>query len=576
MSGGSGATIRFGVFELDTRTRELRKCGIRLKLPQQAYCVLRALLDSPGELVTRDQLRHALWPDQAFAEFDGAINKCVSRIRMLLGDMGPTPRFIETLSKRGYRFIAPVSGQFRGATRNATAIAVLPFQNLTGDPTFGYLADGIAEALTTALGGLKGIRVISGTSARACLQARKSVQAIGRDLNVNLAVEGSVMRFAQLRVGIRVIDIEADSIVWKRTYDGELKDVLALCDQAAEALTAELQGSHAREFTASASSPATSAAYLTYLKGRYLWNKRNESDLYRSLAEFEAAVAIDPGFALAHAGMADVYVLLGILGLEPSSSAFRNARTAAERAVDLNSNLAEAHTCLAEVLKDHDWDWQGAEERFRRAIALNPNYSTARHYYAQLLVTQRRFAEAAEEIELARRIDPLSPAINAYVPYIYLASRDYARALKEGQRAIDLEPSSALARWQFGRACLLSGDVDRAVAELDHASQLANRRSLWQAMLSFALARAGDRSGAERILSDLTALAEGSWVSPYDLALCYVGIGDLESALDSLEEAYGARVMRIISIGDPELEALYPETRFASLIQQLDLPSPWQ
>ena len=352
-----------------------------------------------------------------------------------------------------------------------------------------------------------------------------------------------------------------------------MENLLVLCDRLTQAIAAEINGSPVPPRVSGRPSPVTRAAHLTYLKGRYFWNKRTEKDLYCSIGEFQRALAIDPGFALAHTGLADAYVLIGIWGFEASHSAFRMARRAAERALELDDGLAEAHTSLAEVLKDYDWDWPGAESEYRRAISLNPNYSTAHHSYAQMLVSLMRYAEAAEEIELARRVDPLSPAINAYVPYIYLAARDYARAADEGRRAVELEPYSPAARWQFGRACLFSGDVSQAVTELETASNLANRRPMWQAELCFARARAGDRSGAAAILSEMTALARSSYVSPYDLALCHAGLGHAEAALDHLEHAYKERVMRIISIGDPELDGLRLEPRFASLVERLRLPS---
>jgi tetratricopeptide (TPR) repeat protein len=312
--------------------------------------------------------------------------------------------------------------------------------------------------------------------------------------------------------------------------------------------------------------------HLAYLKGRYFWHKRTEQDLYRSIEEFQRALGIDPDYALAHTGLADAYILIGIWGLEDSHSAFRTARRAAERAIALDDTLAEAHTSMGEVLKDYEWDWGGAETAYRRAIALNPNYSTAHHFYAQLLATLARYSEAVDEIELARRVDPLSPGINAYVPYIYVAARDYERAVVEGRRAVELEPGSPLARWQLGRACLFSGNVRRAVAELETASQLANARTMWQAELSFARARAGDRSGAEAIVNDMITLMQHEYVSPYDLAVCYAGIGQAGAALDHLERAYDARVMRIMAIGDPEFDDLRQEPRFLSLMRQLHLP----
>lgn len=461
----SSATIRFGVFELDTRTGEFRKRGVKLKLTDQAYRILLALVQQSGHLVTREELKQTVWPDRTFGDFDSAINKSVSQIRALLGDNGPTPRYVETLSRRGYRFVAPVVAQPAAGGGAPTTIAVLPFENLIGDPGEAYIAGGLTEELTTGLGRFDRVSVVSRTTAQCCAAAAKSLAVIGRDLRVNAVIEGSVMRVGEaLRVNVRLVDIQSERIVWQSKYDSELRDLLVLCERLTQDVAAEIKASpKVSGLSARRSIQVSPEAHLAYLKGRYFWNKRTEQDLYRSIDEFHRALAIDPQYALAHTGLADAYVILGIWGLEPSHSAFRMARRSAERALELDDTLAEAHTCLAEVLKDYDWDWTGAESAYRRAIALNPNYSTAHHFYAQLLVSLRRYAEAAEQMELARRVDPLSPAINAYVPYIYLAARDYARASDEGLRAVELEPRSPAAHWQFGRACLFSGDVTQAV-----------------------------------------------------------------------------------------------------------------
>jgi TolB-like protein/DNA-binding winged helix-turn-helix (wHTH) protein/Tfp pilus assembly protein PilF len=567
------ATIQFGFFELDTRAGELRKRGVKLKLSDQAYYVLRALLNSPGEIVTREQLRKEIWPDRPFMDFDNAINKSVSQLRTALSDIGSNPRFIETLSKRGYRFIAPLRAGPPGDVGALRSIAVLPFENLTGNPALAYVADGITETLTTGLSGLRQLRVISRTSAKACMIAGRSVGAIGRDLHVNVVVEGSVIRFAQLvRISVRIVETHSDRVLWQAQYDSELENLLTLCDQLIRAVAGEISEAPVQRQATAAPLPSTQAAYLMYLKGRYFWSRRTEKDLYRAIDEFQKAIAIDEGLALAHTGLADCYALLGIWGFEPCHSAFRVARRAATRAVELDDGLAEAHASLAEVLKDYDWDWPAAESEFRRAIALNPNYSFAHHSYAQLLVSLRRYPEAAEQIELARRVDPLSPAINAYLPYIYVASRDYQRAAAEADRAVELEPNSPLARLQLGRACLFLGEVGRAVTELETASELAHGRPMWRAELSFARARAGDQTSAETILNELIMLAKSSYVSPYDLALCYAGLGYGGAALDHLEQAYTERVMRIVAIGDPELDGLRSDPRFGTLLERLCLP----
>jgi DNA-binding winged helix-turn-helix (wHTH) protein/tetratricopeptide (TPR) repeat protein len=567
------AMIRFGPFELDTRTGELRKRGVRLKLAHQAYLVLRVLLDAPGQVVTRDHVKAFVWPKRKAADFDSGINKSISQLRAILGDNGPNPRYIETCPRHGYRFISPLSGGPAREDSGERAVAVLQFENLTGDPSLAYIGEGIAEALTMGLGALTGIRVICRTSAKASVATGNSLQAIGRDLRVNTVVEGSVMGTGALRVNIRVVDIGSARILWQNKYDCEPDALLPFCDRLVDFVRIEIGGSGPRGREPRGRPTQNPSAHLAYLKGRYFWNKRTEKDICRSIDEFKEALRIEADFALAHAGLADAYVLLGIWGLERPEIAFGQARQSAERAIQLDDSLAEAHTCHAEVLKDHEWDFIGAENEFRRAIALNPNYSTAHHFYSQLLVTLGRFSEAAEEIELARRVDPLAASINAYVPYIYLAARDYARAVREGQRAVELEPQSAIAHWQLGRAVLFAGDHGRAIHELETASTLANGRTMWRAELCFARARSGDRSGAEEILAELTSLEEHAYVSPYDLALCAAGLGEFDAALDYLERAYRDRVMRIISIGDPEFDGMRRATRFVELTRKLHLPA---
>ena len=265
--------------------------------------------------------------------------------------------------------------------------------------------------------------------------------------------------------------------------------------------------------------------------------------------------------------------VLGIWGLQSPDTAFDLARRAAIRALELDPNLADAHTSLAEVFKDYDWNWALAERHFRHALALKPGYATAHQWYAQLLVTLGRYPEAVWHIEQARRADPVSPAINAYLPSIYLAGRQHERALREARRAVRLEPHSPLAHWQLGRAYLFSDQAQHALAALNRAAALAVSATMWDSELCFAYARAGDRSAAMRLLSALVDRAQHDYVSPYDLAVAFSGIGDRASALDYLEQAVDQRVMRILGVGDPEFDDLRADPRFTRLTARLCLPS---
>jgi DNA-binding winged helix-turn-helix (wHTH) protein/Flp pilus assembly protein TadD len=431
---------RFGVFEVDRDSGELRKRGFKLRLREQPLRLLLALLADAGRVVTREDLRQRLWPDGTFVVFDRAIDKAVSELRGVLGDSARHPRFVETLSKRGYRFIG-------------------------------------------------------------------SVEQVSRCAGA-------------------------------RPRDGVHSD-----------------------------------AELAYVTGRYLWNRRTVTDLCSSIKCFERALAVEDGCALAHAGIADANAMLGIWGLQPAETAFGTARRAAARALELDPSLAEAHTSLAEILKDYEWNWSLAERHYQHALWLNPRYATAHQWYAQLLVSLRRYSEAAAHIEQARRADPISPAINSFLPYIYLAGRDYGRALQEGERATSLEPHAPLAHFYLGRALLFSRRADLAVGALEHAVALGGAVGMWTAELSYARACAGDNRGALRVLSELTERARQEYVSPYDLAIAFTGVGDHDSALDHLEEAFRQRVMRIVTLGDPEFDGLRSEPRYRRLVDRLGLPS---
>jgi DNA-binding winged helix-turn-helix (wHTH) protein len=434
--------LRFGVFELDPAARELRKRGLKVRISDQSLRLLMVLVERAGHVTSRDQFRRAIWPADTFVDFDRAINKAVSEVRRVLGDAADNPRFVETLSKRGYRFIGHAD---RDSGRRDEHTRILTLVN--------------AEA------------------------------------------------------------------------------------------------------------------HVAYLKGRYLWNLRTVAGLQGSIEQFQHALTIDDGFALGHAGLADANVLLGIWGLQPPATAFSAARVAARRALDLDEGLVEAHTCMAEVSKDYDRDWQGAERQYQHALALNPNYATAHQWYAQLLVSQGRYQDAVIHIELARRADPLSPAITSYLPYIYLASRQYGVALREARRAVAGEPRSPHAHWQLGRAYLFSGHALAAVETLELATRLAGPLSMWEAELSVARARAGNRDGAIEILKKLQERSTREYVSPFDLAVASAGIGDVTSALRYLERCCDERVMRIINVGDPEFDALRSKSRYQSLAEGLDLRS---
>lgn len=566
--------LRFGSFDFDTRARELKKNGRRLRVDDQPLRLLNLLLERPGELATREELQRALWSDGTSVDYEAAINKAVSQLRTALGDSPSSPRFLETLAKRGYRFVGAIEriAEPSVAPDRVRAVAVLPFENLTGDPSQQFLADGISDGLITALGSAGGLRVVSRTSTRASQTMNRPLSDIARLLRADACVEGSVSQSGDtVRIAVRLIDAAEERVMWQARYDERRETLLAFTDALARTLSAELGTSTTPPFVAKQAG-VRPEALTAYLRARYLWNLRTAKDLPRSVDEFKRAVALDPDFALAHAGLADAYLVMGIWGLRPPAETYGAALIAAERALELDQNLPEAHTCFGEVLKGYRWDWDGAEQRYQRALTLNPSYSLAYQWYAQLLACLGRRNEAIVQIERARQTDPLSPAVTTFVSRIHLMARDYDRAVAEGTRAVGLEPYSPLAYRAMGRALFFAGQTGAAIAAFEHAIQLAGNVPMWQADLCFARGRVGDHAGATEILASLQERERtGEFISPVDLAICSAGIGHTSLALDYLERAYAERVMRVMTLRDPEFDELSGTPRYRALLTRLRL-----
>ena len=582
-AGGSNwlaqAVTNFGVFEFDAGMRELKKRGLKIKLEEQPLHVLAILLEKPGRVVSREELRRRLWAPGLHVEFDRSINKAIYVLRQALGDSPTNPHFIDTVPRRGYRFLAPVEvGRNSGApSRVLSSVFVLPVENLSGDATLEYVADGITDALITSLGRIKALRVISRTSAMCYKGIRQPLPEIARQIGADFVLEGSlVCSNTRVRISLRFNEACNERQLWSETFDGETEYLIGLYTAVERVITDFINSQFS--LTHSPLTPQTGIghpeAYDAYLKARYLWNRRTERDLQRSIELHQRAIECDPKFALAYAGLADSLLLLGIWGLRLPHQVFPEARAAAERAIELDATLAEAHTSLAEVRKDYDWDWRSAERGYRRAIALNPSYSTAHHWYAQLLCILGRHQEAIEEIKKAQCLDPVSPSINAFVSYVHLSARQYDRAADEALKAIDLEPASALAHWYLGRACCGRKDWNEAVRALDEASKLSSGQPMFRAGLVFALWRSGDLDRAGSTMADLQEYGRRHYVSPFEFAIAYAGAGDRQAAVEWLERAFDQRVMRLVAIADPEFDLLRGEGAYQNLCTRLALPCP--
>jgi TolB-like protein len=486
--------VRFGVFEADLQAGELRRSGVKVRLQDQPFQVLSALLEHPGQVVTRDQLQQKIWAADTFVDFDRGLNKAINRLRDALGDSSEKPSFIETLPKRGYRFIARVE-------RNISSVAVLPLENLSGDPNQEYWADGITDELITHVAKIVNLRVISRTSVMRFKRSSKALTEIARELGVDAVVQGSVVvSDRKVRIRAQLIDPSNDRHLWAESYERELGDVVTLQAQVAQAIAGQIRTRLTPEEEArfARGRRVNPEAYDAYLRGRFFWSKRTEAGIEQSFEYFNQAIALDVTCSAAYAGLADSYLMLGIFGVLSPHDFCPKARGAAEKALELDEGLAEAHNSLAAVRHLYDWDWPGAEQEFRRALELDPNCALAHQWYASLLSGLGRHEEALTEVLRARDLDPLSLVINAFVGFIHMRARQYSQAIEASRKAIDLDPTNPFGHWILARSLDAGDQIREALAESEEAVKLSGNRFPYAAHLGYAYARMGDRFSGMR------------------------------------------------------------------------------
>jgi TolB-like protein/DNA-binding winged helix-turn-helix (wHTH) protein/Tfp pilus assembly protein PilF len=508
--GKKSQAVRFGVFEANLNARELRKHGTNVRLRGQPFFILSLLLERPGEVVSRDEMRQKLWPADTFVDFEHSLNSAIKKLRSVLGDSPDNSRYIETIPRIGYRFIAPVQevppglavaevstnpkesqaetappisrrrwplwvagglalvalgavGTFAwrkahirpGLTGEKVALAVLPFSNLTGDVSQEYFSDGLTEEMIAQLGRVdpERISVIARTSVMHYKGSAETLPEIGRELGVQYVLEGSVRRDSErVRITTQLVRVKDQIPVWSRQYDRELAGLLTLQHEVAEEVADEMQvtlGEKRKAGATPAGKPAASPdsyeTYDLYLQGRYFWNKRTEEGFQRAADYFQQAIARDPNYARAYAGLADTDGLMSTWYLGPPNELMPKGRAAARKALQLDDTLAEAHTSLALIAENYDYDWQTAEKEFKRAIQLDPSYATAHQWYAEHLSWMGRFEEALAESEKARQLDPLSMIIAADHSTILYFDRQYDRAIAQAHTVLNMDSKSSRA-----------------------------------------------------------------------------------------------------------------------------------
>jgi TolB-like protein/Flp pilus assembly protein TadD len=452
----------------------------------------------------------------------------------------------------------------------------LPFESLSNDANQDYFADGMTDQLISDLGHISALRVISRTSVMGYKHVRKPLPQIARELNVDAVVEGTVLRSGdRVRITAQLINASADKHLWSQSYEGELRETLEVQNKVAKAIADQVRISlNPQEQAALATSRVVNPeAYVSYLKGRYFWNKRTADSLKTALAYFNQAIEEDPSYAQAYSGLADTYALLGDwqYAVMTPKEALPKAKAAATKALELDSSLGEAHNSLAFCLDGFDWDFESAGKEFQRAIELNPGYATAHHWYAWHLALLHRYDEAIAEMKKAQNLDPLSLVINADLAELLSLAHSYEESIRQSQKTIEMDPAFGLAHNHLGQAYLQTQRYDEAIAELTKAVNLSGRSPTCMANLARAYAITGKRNEALKLLAELKQRSGGSYSHGTELAVIYASLGQTDQAMTWLEKGFAERFNPGVLLR-PGFDSLRSDPRFKDLVRHVGLP----
>lgn len=607
---------RFNDVILDLRRHQLIRGGEEVVLPQRAMTVLETLVMAAPETVSKADLMDAAWSDVAVV--DDNLVQAIGAIRSALGDDPREPAVIQTVHRRGYRFIAPLAPILdpvptqrltipelpdRPRCRRAAwvvggvvaitlvlaavlaavvgsdassiqSLAVLPMADLSPGDEREYFADGMTDALITELARYPDLDVISRTSIVRYRDTRQRIPEIARELGVDALVEGTITRIdGRVRVIAQLVDAR-DRHLWGESFDRPMEDVLILQRQVAEAIAAEIGATLELGGRPRDERPKVDPdAHAAYLRGRRVAEERTEPSLERAVALFQEATTLDPGWADPWLGLADVYNLLANYGYRPSTEARPKARQAAQRALALNPSLAEAHTALALVTAEYDWDFQAADRGFRLALQLNPSSANSHSWYAHFLASQGRLDDALTSMMRAHRLDPLSAIVEANIGWFRLYAGEVELAEQRLRRTLDFDPDFVVAHYYLGILLATQGRADEGVAALERAVELSSGADFARAALACALAARGDLDRARAIRTALYEESSRRYVSPVSLTYAAVAVGDTDGAFEALEAAYRERKGWLLHLRfDPLIRELRPDPRFEDLARRIGLP----
>ena len=613
------ARYELGPYVVEPASGELRKHGTRIKLQERPFRVLLMLLEVPGQVVSREEIQQRLWPRGTFVDFDHGISSAVNKLRTALNDSAARPHFIETVGRRGYRLIYPVtripvpspapavpppatspdartmrrwplialiaafliaaaalitprlSRQPSVATKPAVrSIAVLPLKNLSSDPQQEYFSEGLTDELITRLASLENLRVISRTSSMQYANTTKTLPQIAQELHVDAIVEGSVLRAGdRVRITAELIEASSDRHIWAQSYERNQRDIFALQNDVTRDIANNimLRLEPSDRIRLARSRPVVPAAHEAYLRGLQAFDKRGEANIREAVTYFQEAVAADPSYALAYAQLADCYALLGGYAMMPDVRDIEKARAAANQAIALDSTLAEAHLPLALIAQNYDMDWGEAERHYRRALELDPKEPTAHHWYAEFLAFQGRFPEAFQHIERARELDPSSLILLTDRAVIYAYARDYDESLRQFREVLARDPK--FPRTSLIIIPLVAKKQYAEASRILHSQDPDHRLGFTHAARAYVMGSSGDRKGARHELSQLLALHNIKAMDASALLYAYIGLGDTDSSFALLERAFTQHSTALSSLKvNPAYDSLRGDPRFEQLLRR--------
>src|SRR3954470_10277729 len=576
-STGSGRLVRFGEFEIDERAGELRKQGIKVRLQEQPLQILQILLEQPGKVILREELRKRVWPSDTFVDFDHGINNAIKRLREALGDTAETPRFIETIPRRGYRFVGVIQAAHVSAQPNGSidSIAVFPLFNAASDPDTDYLSVGIPGSVIQSLSRIRGLRVIAWGMLADLKDIGFDPLAIGRKLQVKAVLTGRIcVRSTRLRLQVDLIDTISGRELWGDQYDRELTQLFKVQDEVSTEVSHKLRLKLSGEDQTQVTRRYTDdiEAYRLYVRGRRYGEVRSVEGFKKAVECLQEAVRKDPGYALAYAELAQVLHTPAYYASVSPHEAYPKAREIALKALAMDDTLAEAHDALATVMQNYDRDWIGSEKEYKRSVELNPNYPVGRFHFAMHLAMLGRFEEAVREAREGQTRDPVSGIMNAGLAWILVTAREFDWCIEQSHTAIDVDPTVTLTYVALGTAYEQKKMYAEAVSSYEKGISIGGAIALSKAFLGHVYSSARDYDRAREILGELELMSARAYMPALNRAIVYDGLKETDLGIEALNQSFRDRDTLIISIKVwPQFDHLRTDPRFSDIQRRVGL-----